>query len=185
MSPVSRPSRQDLEQQQLTSASSLPLRAPAVGGPYAYYVLGVLFVMYLFNFLDRQLLAILLQPIKEDLNIGYCLGVSHWFCLCRVLHFCRITPCSTGRPLGAAQSDSDQHRNLEHHDGSVRPGARVYRLGAGTYRRWYRRSRRDAASALAPLGLLSSGETCHRPGTLCVWCSGRLRGRVLAGRMDQ
>jgi MFS family permease len=41
-----------------------------VGGPYAYYVLGVMFVMYLFNFLDRQLLAILLQPIKEDLKIS-------------------------------------------------------------------------------------------------------------------
>lgn len=44
--------------------------APEVGGPYAYYVLGVLFVMYLFNFLDRQLLAILLQPIKDDLKIS-------------------------------------------------------------------------------------------------------------------
>src|SRR5262245_1330014 len=44
--------------------------APKVGGPYAYYVLGVMFVMYLFNFLDRQLLAILLQPIKEDLKIS-------------------------------------------------------------------------------------------------------------------
>lgn len=44
--------------------------APEVGGPYAYYVLGVLFVMYIFNFLDRQLLAILLQPIKDDLQIS-------------------------------------------------------------------------------------------------------------------
>lgn len=44
--------------------------APAVGGPYAYYVLGVMFVMYIFNFLDRQLLAILLQPIKDDLKIS-------------------------------------------------------------------------------------------------------------------
>lgn len=43
---------------------------PAVGGPYAYYVLGVLFVVYIFNFVDRQILAILLQPIKEDLKIS-------------------------------------------------------------------------------------------------------------------
>lgn len=43
---------------------------PAVGGPYAYYVLGVLFVVYIFNFIDRQILAILLQPIKEDLKIS-------------------------------------------------------------------------------------------------------------------
>lgn len=39
-------------------------------GPYARYVLGLLFVVYIFNFLDRQLLAILLQPIKEDLKIS-------------------------------------------------------------------------------------------------------------------
>lgn len=44
--------------------------APAVGGLYAYYVLGVLFVMTIFNFIDRQILAILLQPIKEDLKIS-------------------------------------------------------------------------------------------------------------------
>src|SRR5215470_18056855 len=43
---------------------------PAVDGPYAYYVLGVLFVVYIFNFIDRQILAILLQPIKEDLKIS-------------------------------------------------------------------------------------------------------------------
>jgi len=45
-------------------------QTPAVGGPYAYYVLGVLFVVYIFNFIDRQILAILLQPIKEDLKIS-------------------------------------------------------------------------------------------------------------------
>src|SRR5215475_14610838 len=44
--------------------------APAVGGSYAYYVLGVLFVVYIFNFIDRQILAILLQPIKEDLKVS-------------------------------------------------------------------------------------------------------------------
>src|SRR5215813_11293766 len=43
---------------------------PTVDGPYAYYVLGVLFVVYIFNFIDRQILAILLQPIKEDLKIS-------------------------------------------------------------------------------------------------------------------
>ena len=43
---------------------------PEVGGPYAYYVLAVLFVVYVFNFIDRQILAILLQPIKEDLQVS-------------------------------------------------------------------------------------------------------------------
>ncbi len=35
---------------------------------YARYVLGLLFVAYVFNFIDRQILAILLQPIKEELH---------------------------------------------------------------------------------------------------------------------
>lgn len=43
---------------------------PEVGGPYAYYVLGVLFVVYIFNFIDRQILAILLEPIKQDLQVS-------------------------------------------------------------------------------------------------------------------
>lgn len=51
------------------SDASAVQRAPAVGGPYAYYVLGVLFVVYIFNFIDRQILAILLEPIKQDLKI--------------------------------------------------------------------------------------------------------------------
>lgn len=41
-----------------------------VGGLYANYVLGVLFFVYIFNFIDRQILAILLQPIKDDLQIS-------------------------------------------------------------------------------------------------------------------
>jgi MFS family permease len=70
MPPVSRPSQQDLEQQQPTSDSPPPQLAPAVGGPYAYYVLAVLFVVYIFNFIDRQILAILLEPIKQDLKVS-------------------------------------------------------------------------------------------------------------------
>src|SRR5215813_8743996 len=43
MSPVSQPSRQDCEQQQSTSDSPTRQLGPVVGGPYAYYVLAVLF----------------------------------------------------------------------------------------------------------------------------------------------
>ena len=51
--------------------ASQPHDAPTqVGGPYAYYVLAVLFVVYVFNFIDRQILSILLQPIKEDLQVS-------------------------------------------------------------------------------------------------------------------
>jgi len=40
------------------------------GSRYANYVLGVLFVVYIFNFIDRQILTILLEPIKEDLGVS-------------------------------------------------------------------------------------------------------------------
>lgn len=58
------------ERPQPTSLHAVRELTPVVGGPYAYYVLGVLFVVYIFNFIDRQILAILLQPIKEDLKIS-------------------------------------------------------------------------------------------------------------------
>ncbi len=35
---------------------------------YARYVLGVLFLVYVFNFIDRQILSILIDPIKEELG---------------------------------------------------------------------------------------------------------------------
>jgi len=36
----------------------------------ASYVLAVLFVVYVFNFIDRQILAILIDPIKQDLGVS-------------------------------------------------------------------------------------------------------------------
>jgi MFS family permease len=40
-----------------------------VGGRYAWYVLFVLFLVYIVNFVDRQLLSILVQDIKASLTI--------------------------------------------------------------------------------------------------------------------
>ena len=49
--------------------------APAVDNPYAsrksaYYALGLLTVVYSFNFIDRQLLAILQEAIKAELDLS-------------------------------------------------------------------------------------------------------------------
>src|SRR5512145_996272 len=41
-----------------------------VSAAYANYVLGLLFVVYVFNFVDRQILSILLEPIKADLGVS-------------------------------------------------------------------------------------------------------------------
>ena len=41
-----------------------------VSSAYANYVLGVLFVVYVFNFIDRQILATLIGPIQRELDIS-------------------------------------------------------------------------------------------------------------------
>ncbi len=38
--------------------------------PYVNYVIGVLTTVYVFNFVDRQILSILMQPIKEEMQIS-------------------------------------------------------------------------------------------------------------------
>ncbi len=40
-----------------------------VGGAYSWYVLGVLVLVYVFNFIDRQIMSILAEDIKADLGI--------------------------------------------------------------------------------------------------------------------
>ena len=41
-----------------------------VGGRYAHYVLFVLILVYIFNFVDRNILSILAEDIKADLGIS-------------------------------------------------------------------------------------------------------------------
>lgn len=43
--------------------------APVSPG-YSRYVLGLLFLVYVFNFVDRQVMSILLEPIKRDLGVS-------------------------------------------------------------------------------------------------------------------
>lgn len=43
---------------------------PEIGGRYARYVLIVLMIVYVFNFIDRQILSILAEDIKADLGIS-------------------------------------------------------------------------------------------------------------------
>jgi predicted MFS family arabinose efflux permease len=57
----------------------VPPRPPSPA--YVRYVLGLLFVVNVFNFIDRQILAILLEPIKEDLGVtdsamGFLTGIA-------------------------------------------------------------------------------------------------------------
>jgi MFS family permease len=64
-------SSRDVRVAGLVAARSHP--APPVPGPpspaYAAYTLGVLVVVYVFNFVDRQILGILAEHIKQDLGL--------------------------------------------------------------------------------------------------------------------
>ena len=51
------------------------------GGLYSHYVLVVLMIVYIFNFIDRNILSILAEDIKADLGItdaqmGFLYGLS-------------------------------------------------------------------------------------------------------------
>jgi hypothetical protein len=47
------------------------------------YTLGVLVVVYTFNFIDRQILSILIEPIKADLGVSAHLRSSTPLWACR------------------------------------------------------------------------------------------------------
>lgn len=51
-----------------TSAADAAEYQPVTG--YSWFVLAMLCLVYVFNFLDRQLLSILTEPIKADLNLS-------------------------------------------------------------------------------------------------------------------
>ncbi len=64
-----------------TSAAPPAPEAFTASRRYTNYVLGVLFVVYVFNFIDRQIINILLEPIKEDLGasdtqMGFLTGIA-------------------------------------------------------------------------------------------------------------
>jgi MFS family permease len=65
---------------QPTSHLTAPTSTESVGRPlepeayphagYAWYVVGVLTLAYIFSFIDRQILALMVGPIQHDLGIG-------------------------------------------------------------------------------------------------------------------
>ena len=65
--PANAPARGTLVTDQ-SAAPGAPGSASA-NAAYARYALGVLFVVTLLNFLDRQIMSILAEPIKNDLNL--------------------------------------------------------------------------------------------------------------------
>lgn len=55
----------------MTSTGTAPTDAPETArvSRYAWYVLAILFLVYVLNFVDRQIISILAEDIKRDLNL--------------------------------------------------------------------------------------------------------------------
>ena len=53
----------------MTQPAKIPEGMPPPGGAYAKYVLAVLFLVYILNFVDRQILSILNEAIRADLGL--------------------------------------------------------------------------------------------------------------------
>ena len=53
-----------------TTAPPADSNMPPVGGTYARYVLFVLVLVYMVNFIDRSILSILAEDIKRDLQLS-------------------------------------------------------------------------------------------------------------------
>ena len=58
-----------------------PARAPA----YAWYVLTILFLVYVLNFVDRQIISILAEDIKRDLNLKDEDQIFFPTCICKLI----------------------------------------------------------------------------------------------------
>ncbi|MDX2222869.1 MAG: MFS transporter [Rhodospirillaceae bacterium] len=54
----------------MTPPNSAPPEPPYPPTGYSWYVVGVLTVTYIVSFLDRQIMALMVQPIKRDLGIS-------------------------------------------------------------------------------------------------------------------
>ncbi|HMK87958.1 MAG TPA: MFS transporter, partial [Steroidobacteraceae bacterium] len=50
--------------------SRVPCSTRVPSSAYPWYVLGVLFLVYVFNFLDRQIISILAEDIRASLHVG-------------------------------------------------------------------------------------------------------------------
>ncbi len=63
------PGSSSLDSPAAAAAELIPRRAATTGG-YSWYVLGVLFLVYVLNFIDRQVPSILAQDIKASLGVS-------------------------------------------------------------------------------------------------------------------
>ena len=87
---------------------------------YRYYILGILTIVYVFNFIDRQILVILQESIKEDLGLSDAqLGLLSGFAFAI---FYVSAPCSRltlTMPFSTQEKSASGLRFAERHDTTI------------------------------------------------------------------
>jgi sugar phosphate permease len=100
---------------------------------YKWFVLAILTVVYAFNFIDRQILVILQEPIKAELGLSDTqLGLLTGFSFA-------VVYVTAGIPI-AWLADRSNRRNIVavslgiwmHHDSLIRHGAELHPAAIGT-----------------------------------------------------
>ena len=131
---------------------------------YRHYVLGLLFLSYAVNVMDRSsVLAVSLQSIKAEFGASDTqLGLVDRHRLRGLLLHDGHPDRRPGRPLQPPQRAGDLHRRLERHDRAVRHGRELRDAVRNPRRHGHRRSRRHPAVAFAHLGLLPEDEARPR-----------------------
>jgi len=111
-------SQSELDQKVVSAADETPY--PSTG--YAWYVVGVLTLVYVFSFVDRQILNLLVRPIRRDLGIS-----DTQMSLLMGFSFALFY---TSGPPGRPQKPSHHHRrrvrSVEHYDRRMRAGQKFH-----------------------------------------------------------
>ncbi len=107
-----------------TASQRLDSASPLTSPRYRAYVLAMLVVVYVFNFLDRQIVTILAEPIKNDLGlndtqIGLMTGLAF-----------AIFYTVLGIPIARLADRANRY------DGAMWHGAEFYADSRRTHRRW-------------------------------------------------
>ena len=129
---------------------------------YSWYVVGVLMVVYVFSFMDRQILGLLVGPIKRDLDISdtqfsYLMGLSF-----------AVFYTFFGIPIGRL-ADSISRRGLiacglvlvELDDRRLRSGESLFAFSAVADGGWRRRGQPFARGLFDDQRFLSATPTRH------------------------
>ena len=135
----------------------------------AWYAVGVLMIAFIFSFLDRLILSLLVPPIMRDLEIdNFAIG------LLGGLYFA-VFYALMGLPIGRLADRSSRRLIVAAGiflwslmTAALRPGAQLLAPGAGAGRRGGRRSDPVALRLLAHQRLLSQGPHRHRAGGVPV-----------------